>query len=103
MRGYAFLGGIHDALRQCAGAYIQSRFRNVGNRVAGRTNQGLHTMPVRIDQPRAATVNDVQVWKVRTGQVLRRYDKAHPEGVTALCFGRDGSQLLSGSFDTTLK
>ena len=45
----------------------------------------------------------LQVWKVRTGQVLRRYDKAHSQGVTSLCFGRDGTQLLSGSFDTTLK
>ena len=44
-----------------------------------------------------------QVWKLRTGQVLRRYDKAHALGVTSLRFGRDGTQLLSGSFDTTLK
>lgn len=44
-----------------------------------------------------------QVWKLRTGQVLRRYDKAHSLGVTSLRFGRDGTQLLSGSFDTTLK
>lgn len=49
------------------------------------------------------TVRSVQVWKLRTGQVLRRYDKAHALGVTSLRFGRDGTQLLSGSFDTTLK
>ena len=46
---------------------------------------------------------DLQVWKLRTGQVLRRYDKAHALGVTSLRFAQDGTQLLSGSFDTTLK
>ena len=48
-------------------------------------------------------VGCAQVWKLRTGQVLRRYEKAHALGVTSLRFGRDGTQLLSGSFDTTLK
>lgn len=42
----------------------------------------------------------VKVWKVSTGVCLRKFTKAHPQGVTCLCFSRDSSHVLTGSFDS---
>ncbi|KAF9114735.1 Serine/threonine-protein kinase smu1 [Mortierella sp. AM989] len=45
----------------------------------------------------------IKVWKIQTGQCLRRYSPAHQGGVTSICFSPDGTQVLSASFDLTVR
>mmetsp|Transcript_22819 Transcript_22819/g.38076 ORF Transcript_22819/g.38076 Transcript_22819/m.38076 type:complete len:526 (-) Transcript_22819:1273-2850(-) len=45
----------------------------------------------------------IQVWKVTTGAGLRSFPQAHPQGITSVNFYRDGTQILSTSFDQTAR
>ncbi|KPI99570.1 PREDICTED: WD40 repeat-containing protein SMU1 [Papilio xuthus] len=45
----------------------------------------------------------IKVWKVSSGQVQRKLERAHGKGVTCLQFTRDNTQILSASFDRTIR
>ncbi|KAG2183778.1 hypothetical protein INT43_006789 [Umbelopsis isabellina] len=45
----------------------------------------------------------IAVWKITNGQCQRRFSPAHSQGVTSMCFNKDGSQVLSSSFDHSIK
>ena len=41
----------------------------------------------------------IKIWKLTSGVCLRKFSKAHSVGITSLCFTKDSTQILSGSFD----
>eukprot|EP01038_Epipyxis_sp_PR26KG_P011992 gene11992-16055_t len=45
----------------------------------------------------------IKVWKLSSGVCLRKFMQAHPQGITSLTFARDGTQILSTSFDQTAR
>lgn len=45
----------------------------------------------------------LKVWKISTGQCMRKIPAAHMKGITSVSFSKDSWQLLTSSYDTTVK
>ena len=45
----------------------------------------------------------VKVWKLSSGMCLRNFSQAHTQGVTSVSFSKDGTQILTSSFDCTAR
>lgn len=45
----------------------------------------------------------IKIWKISTGQCLKTLSQAHNAGINSLVFSKDGTQLLSSSFDHTAR
>mmetsp|Transcript_33131 Transcript_33131/g.77465 ORF Transcript_33131/g.77465 Transcript_33131/m.77465 type:complete len:522 (-) Transcript_33131:184-1749(-) len=45
----------------------------------------------------------LKVWRLRSGQCVRRFQKAHAGGITCIGFSRDSAQIATGSFDTSAR
>jgi len=45
----------------------------------------------------------LKVWQIKTGKCLRRFPKAHTQGITSCKFSRDGFKILTGSYDQTVR
>jgi len=48
-------------------------------------------------------MGQLKVWKISTGQCLRKVDRAHSEGLTSLSFNKDNNQVVSTSFDNSIR
>ena len=45
----------------------------------------------------------IKVWRVSTGVCVRRFQHAHPLGVTSITFNKDATQILSSSFEGSIR
>jgi WD40 repeat protein len=45
----------------------------------------------------------LKVWRLATGVCLRKFAPAHPQGITSVQFTKDSTQVLTSSYDTTLR
>lgn len=50
-----------------------------------------------------AAKGDVKIWRLATGSCVRKFPTAHSGGITSLEFTRDGTQILTASFDGSAK
>ena len=51
----------------------------------------------------ASDSGQIKVWQVENGQCIKTFEQAHTQGITSLAFHPDGTQVLSASFDGTIR
>jgi WD40 repeat-containing protein SMU1 len=45
----------------------------------------------------------MKIWRVATGQCVRRFEHSHGEGITSISWSKDSTQLLTSSYDHTAR
>lgn len=45
----------------------------------------------------------MKVWRITTGQCVRRFEKAHAEGIAFITWSKDAAMILTASFDHTAR
>ncbi|CAI9102555.1 OLC1v1000844C1 [Oldenlandia corymbosa var. corymbosa] len=84
----------------------QDHFRYQANGDFMIHNDAVHCLAFSRDSEMLASGSEdgkVKIWRIRSGQCLRRLERAHSQGVTSVSFSRDGTQILSASPDGTAR
>ncbi|KAI7887233.1 WD40 repeat-like protein [Lichtheimia hyalospora FSU 10163] len=50
-----------------------------------------------------STDGKIAIWRIQTGACQRKISPAHSQGVTSVCFNKDNTCVLSGSYDRLVK
>lgn len=46
---------------------------------------------------------EVKIWKLETGACVRKFTKAHSQGITSVSFSKDSFQVLTTSYDSLIR